>query len=62
MLAQAWLSSWSCDHVMAGSDVVLLCWSWQHCSHGDDSLAILFNAASVIVFVVIFRFPETSYP
>ena len=26
MLALAWLSSWSCGHVAAGSDVVLLCW------------------------------------
>ena len=28
MLARAWLSSWSCGHVTAGSDVVLLCWPW----------------------------------
>jgi hypothetical protein len=24
----AWLSSWSCGHVVAGVDMVLLCWSW----------------------------------
>ena len=32
MLARVWLSSWSCGHVAAGSDVVLLCWPWQHYS------------------------------
>jgi hypothetical protein len=28
VFVQAWLSSWSCGHVVAGSDVVLLCWTW----------------------------------
>jgi hypothetical protein len=34
----------------------------QHCSHGDGSLAVLYNAASVMVFAVISKFPGASYP
>jgi hypothetical protein len=57
----AWLSSWSCGHVATGVDVLLLCWPWQHCSHGDGSSAVLCNAASVMVFAVISRFSGASY-
>jgi hypothetical protein len=62
MLALAWLSSWSCGHVTVGSDVVLLCWPWRHCSHDDGSLAVLCNVASVMVFAIVSRFPGASYP
>ena len=61
MLARAWLSSWSYGHVVAGSDVVLLCWSWQHYSHGDSSSAVLCNVASIMVFAVVSRFPGALF-
>ena len=56
MLAQAWLSSWSCGHVTVGFDVVPLCWTWQHYSHGDSSPAVLCDATSFMVFAVVSRF------
>ena len=37
----------------AGCDVALLCRSWQHCSLDGGSLAVLRNAVSVVVFVII---------
>jgi hypothetical protein len=58
----AWLSSRSCGYVTKGADVVLLCWLWQHSSHSDGSSTVLCNAASVVVFAVISRFPRASYP
>jgi hypothetical protein len=58
----AWIASWSCGHVTTGADVVLLCWLWQHCSHGDGLSTIPCNVTSVMVFTVVSRFPEASYP
>jgi hypothetical protein len=42
-----WLSSWSCGHVAAWCDVVLLRRLWWHCRHGDGSSAVLCD----VVFV-----------
>jgi hypothetical protein len=61
VFVEAWLSSWSCGHVTAGADVMLLCWPWQHCSHSDDLSDVLCNVASIMVFAVISRFLRASY-
>jgi hypothetical protein len=59
---RAWLSLWSCGHIVAGANVVQLCYPWQHCSHGNGSSAVLCNVASIVVFAVVSRFLGTSYP
>jgi len=50
----AWLSSWSCGHIVAWCDMVLLYWAWQHCRHGSGLPAILCNVVSVVVFINAF--------
>jgi hypothetical protein len=37
--------------------MVLLCWPWQHYSHGDGASIVLGNVAFVMVFAVVSRFP-----
>ena len=61
MLVRMWLSSWSCGHVVAGSDMVLLCWPWLHYSHSDSSSVVLCNMASFMVFVVVSRLRPLSW-
>jgi len=57
----AWLSSWSCGHVAAWCDMVLLCRSWQHYRHGGGSPAVLCNVILATVFVIASSFPGASY-
>ena len=56
----AWLLSWSCGHVVAWCDVVLLCQPWRY-MHGGDLLAILCDVVLAMVFVIISMFPGASY-
>jgi hypothetical protein len=48
----AWLSSWSCAHVMVRCDAVLLCRLWQHYRHSGGSLAVLRDAVFIMAFVI----------
>ena len=54
---RVWLSSWSCGHIAAWCDVVLLCQSWWHYRHGGGSLAILCTVVSTVVFIIVSGFP-----
>jgi hypothetical protein len=57
----AWLSSWSCGHVAAWCDVVLLRQTWRDCRHGGGSPVVLCGVVSVVVFVIASWFPGASY-
>jgi hypothetical protein len=48
----AWLSSWSCGHVAAWCDMVLLCRSWRHYRCDGGSPAILCNMVLAVVFII----------
>jgi hypothetical protein len=47
-----WLSSWSCGHVAAWCDMVLLCHPWWHYGCDGGSSAILCNVVLAVVFII----------
>jgi hypothetical protein len=49
----AWLSSWSCGHVMTWCDVVLLCRPWWYCRHGGGLPVVLCGVVLAVVFVIV---------
>jgi hypothetical protein len=52
--ARAWLSSWSCGHVVAWHGMVLLRRPWQHYRHDGSSPAVLCDVVPAVVFIIIF--------
>jgi hypothetical protein len=58
---RAWLSSWSCGHIAAWCDMVLLCPPWWYYRHGGGSPAVLCDVVLAVVFVITSWFPRVSY-